>query len=266
MIQLEHASGTSVTVDPHGATVVSFHTHRGEVLFVSPNAIREPGRGIRGGIPICWPWFGLHPEHPDWPSQGLARTRPWSLASAGPEGDEQVVRLELVDDHETHALWPHAFHLQLTIRLGQTLSIELEHTNTDARAVQVAGALHTYLAVPGLEDAQIDGLSGARGYDKLLDAPFEHGGPIRFTGPVDRIFEGVEGPFTLTHGGGGVLVHTDAPDLVIWNPGTEAAAAMDDLGEGLHERFVCIEAASTSFSTLGPGETFRLATRLSDLP
>lgn len=266
MIELEHPVGTRVTIDPHGATVSSFHTPRGELLFLSPNAVREPGRGLRGGIPVCWPWFAKHPEHADWPSHGLARGRTWTLGSAGPEGDLQVARLELVDDATTRAIWPHAFHLELVVRLGSSLEVELIHTNTDAGPVQVAGALHTYLAVPGLAEVRIDGLSGCRGWDKVRGASFEHGGPVRLHGPVDQIFHDVPGPLTLTHGGGGVLVENRAPDVVVWNPGAEGAASMSDLGPGLEERFVAVEAASIGFQTVPPGQSVRIATRLSALP
>ncbi|MCA9570304.1 MAG: hypothetical protein KC656_20815 [Myxococcales bacterium] len=139
MIELSHPGGLSASIDLHGATVTSFRALGREILFVSPNAVRRAGKAIRGGIPVCWPWFAGHPEHPEWPAHGVARDQPWTLAGMGHEGGAHVARLALVDDDATRAVWPHAFHLELVVRLGSRLTVELLHTNVDDVPVQVGG-------------------------------------------------------------------------------------------------------------------------------
>ncbi|MCB9668379.1 MAG: D-hexose-6-phosphate mutarotase [Alphaproteobacteria bacterium] len=262
MIELSHPGGLSASIDLHGATVTSFRALGREILFVSPNAVRRAGKAIRGGIPVCWPWFAGHPDHPELPAHGVARDRPWTLAGMGHEGGAHVARLTLVDDDATREVWPHAFHLELVVRLGSRLTVELLHTNVDDVPLQVGGALHTYLRVADLGSARVHGLDGLSGFDKVAGVPFVQDGPVEIRGEHDRIYGDAPAHLALEHAGGSVDLENVAPDAVIWNPGAEKAASMGDLGPGNHAGFVCVEAAATRLCTLAPGETFRLATTL----
>lgn len=262
-ITLSNAHGT-ITIDPLGATVTSWKpTGFGEVLFISPHATFEEGRAIRGGIPICWPWFAKHPDHPDRPSHGIARTRTWSVGAIGTEGEHEVARFVLVDDADTLTSWPGAFHLELTVRLGKHLHVELIATNTAEHPQVFGGALHTYLRVDALEDTTVHGLDGHDGFDKIGGVSFEQRGPLSFSGPVDSVFRSTPDELLLQHGGGTLTVGIDAPDAVIWNPGATATSITD---LRVPDGFVCVEAADVAGRSIAPGGTWRIATTLAVCP
>jgi glucose-6-phosphate 1-epimerase len=260
----------------HGAHVTAWQPHGHEpVLWTSAESRFAPGAPIRGGVPICFPWFGPHPQDPDAPAHGWARTTAWELVGADedPASGDVRVELSLSDSEATRAsAWPHGFTATYRVTVGRSLRLELEVTNRDPEAVTLTQALHTYLTVGDVREVAVTGLEGADYVDK---APAPGGatharqgdGPLRFTAETDRVLAS------------GATVHVRDPRLdrtlvvakegsgstVVWNPWVAKSRAMPDFGDDEWPGMVCVEAANvgTAAVTLPPGASHRLATTLS---
>lgn len=245
---------------------------RGErpVLWMSPNAVFEVGKPIRGGIPVCWPWFGAHPARAELPSHGCVRTRMWSVAEARALSDEStMLRLTLADDAETRAAYPHAFELNLRVVVGRDLRVELETCNTGSGTLAYSAALHTYFAVSDISGIEVNGLDGARYIDTVGGASrrdVQHG-PIRFAAETDAIFLDTEATCTIEDPAWGrriAVAKTGSRSTVVWNPWTAKAARLKDLGEAHFAPFVCVETANCveDVITVPSGSSRRLGMRV----
>eukprot|EP00088_Acartia_fossae_P057075 TRINITY_DN6652_c0_g1_i1.p1 TRINITY_DN6652_c0_g1~~TRINITY_DN6652_c0_g1_i1.p1 ORF type:complete len:289 (-),score=46.86 TRINITY_DN6652_c0_g1_i1:166-987(-) len=230
-----------------GATLVDWKVDSNPVIFVSPNAVLDGKKAIRGGIPICFPSFGpwsYGAQH------GFARTSTWQVAE-GPSnsGDESSVVLRLEDTEETRKIWNFKFTLDYKIKIhGSTLILDLDLKNVGDEEISFTNALHTYFCVDNVEKASVTGLKGLDYLDKTLpDTPKlkEDRDQVTLSGWTDRVYLGptdavnIQG---LPNGGKVKLTSTNLPDTVIWNPWNEKAAAMSDLGAESWPRFICVEA------------------------
>jgi D-hexose-6-phosphate mutarotase len=153
----------------HGAHVTAFQPcDQRPVLWMSRDAIFSPPKPIRGGIPICWPWFGTPADHPGRTQHGFARNRPWTVrATRVTEAGETEIIFGLKDDAESLAQWPHAFDLSYTVIIGTTLTIALTFANLSDTPAEVGAALHTYFAVGDVEKIRISGLADRQYHDQL---------------------------------------------------------------------------------------------------
>lgn len=260
---LEARAGDAVVrVHPLGATVLSYRPGKdaSDVLWVSPNASYIEGSAIRGGIPVCWPWFSK--DRPG-PNHGIVRTRQWTPLDA-PEGQ---VRMELVDDGSTRAIWPHPFRLQLDVALSPPprpkLTVTLTHHNRADSTILCTGALHTYLRVDDLGSVRVLGLNGMTYRDKVAQERGEQEGLLSFDGELDRIYT-CGGPVVLNDGARVVRVEGNTNTVVVWNPGPDIAGAKADIGEGGHTGFVCVETAVTGaeVAEIAPGASYTLQTTI----
>lgn len=265
-IQNRHASARLLL---QGAHLLSYQPAGApEVLFVSPNAVYAPGQAVRGGVPVCWPWFGPDPEGRGRPAHGFARNRVWALRSAATTTDDGAteLRLGLSDDADTRALWPHAFDLELSVTVGPVLRLALTTRNTGDTPFTITQALHSYFAVGDIGAVQVQGLGGCGCIDKLAGGARVPGapGPVVFDGPVDRIYQRVPPTLQVVDAAAGrrLALHSEgSTTAVVWNPGAALAATMADLGGGAQRGFVCVETANAGDEvvTLAPGASHRLA-------
>lgn len=210
------------------------------VLWLSDVSAFTEGTAIRGGVPVCWPWFGPAGK----PAHGFARTSPFELAAY--DEDEQEVRLEfaLHSDERTRTLWPHDFDLRLRFRLGQTCEITLEARGD----FESTGALHSYFHVGGVDTVQVSGLGVP--FTNVVDGTNgSQEGALTFPGRTDRVFTApdavsrIEDP-TLNRA---IEVHHHGhTDVVSWNPGPELSKSMADLTDDGYKEFVCVETARIS--------------------
>jgi len=245
-------------VSLQGAQLLSFQPHgQPDWLFLSPRARFEPGQPIRGGVPVCWPWFGPDPDGQGRPAHGFARQRPWQLRQIADDSDGTTrLTLALSDDAATRALWPHAFELRLDIRVGRTLRLSLSTRNTGVTAFTITQALHSYFAVDHLDAVQVLGLESCGFIDKLPGAPAQGqatGEALRFNGRLDRIYQAAPDRLRILGAAGKAcldLRSEGSRSTVVWNPGAELAATMADLGPDTHQRFVCVETANTGDDTI----------------
>lgn len=162
------SAGSSATVALHGAHVLSFQPKGGrEVLWMSPQAVIAPGEGIRGGIPVCWPWFAAHATDPGKPDHGFVRKSVWTVVKTGSEAGAAQIELEFPFETKHAALWPAQAHVGVTITLTDTLRVDLVTRNTGASQFELTEALHTYFAVGNVADIAVLGLQDRSYQDKL---------------------------------------------------------------------------------------------------
>ena len=258
----------SALISVYAGQVLSFQPEhaRDDLLFLSEQAYYQPGKAIKGGVPICWPWFGPDPEGLNRPAHGFLRNRMWDVVetSATPEGDTRVI-LGLTDSDETHAIWPRAFVLRLEITISDTLNLELVTRNSGSQPFSVTQAFHTYFSVGDISQTSVSGLENTRYIDKADDnLEKNQTGAVTVEAEVDRIYLSVSSD---------LIIHDTARKrririvskgnrtAVIWNPWASISTEMADLQDDDYRRFICVETtnAATDRVNIRPGSEFRLA-------
>src|SRR5689334_15008843 len=151
-IQIENAH-CSAEVYLQGAHVTAWQPNAGRpVLWLSPGSAFAPGKAIRGGVPICLPWFGAHPDDPSAPSHGFARTSLWTLEDARDESDgSTVATFDLHHPDGSSPVWPRGFDARFVVTTGRELDMSLTILNTGAAETRIEAALHTYFAISDIE-------------------------------------------------------------------------------------------------------------------
>ncbi|WP_439102044.1 D-hexose-6-phosphate mutarotase [Congregibacter sp.] len=256
----------------HGAQVLSFQPKGEEdLLWVSRAAIYAEGKSVRGGIPICWPWFGVHLDKHR-PSHGFVRHRFWELTATEQKSDGSTeVTFFLEDDEHTRSLWPHAFQLALQVSIGRNLSITLKMINSDSGPVEVTAALHSYFSVGDIAHTAVRGLDGADCIDALSNEQFRHAGDVRFDEEFDRIFLNASGDEFIEDESRQrtIAIHKKGShSSVVWNPWVHKSSRMGDFEEGAYRQMVCVETGNvvTDVITLAPGESHSLGVNIGLLP
>ena len=211
-----------VLVALHGAHVLNW-TDGGEgLLWLSPTARITAGKGIRGGIPVCWPWFGDHPTDAAKPAHGFVRHRDWDVVTAAVEATAVSVTFATATRDADRAAWPHQAAVRLTVTLGAGLSLALETDNTGSAALPLTQALHTYFRVADIGQVAVRGLDG-RSYLDMLEGfgRREQVGDIAFGGEVDRIYLGDTSSIELAGATSGRTVRiasSGSCSAVVWRP------------------------------------------------
>ena len=261
----------------HGAHVTAWQP-AGEgrpVLWLSSATAYAAGKAIRGGVPICFPWFGPGLTGDMKPAHGLVRAVAWRRGEVTDDGG--TLRVEYAIDSTVtgeQPAFPHAYEARLTVEFASDhLQLALTASNTGDEPFTIEEALHTYLAVSDVREVTIDGLDSVTYLDKNLPDPaFDQvqSGPLRLTRPTDRVHLH-DGPVTVDDPGFGRrlrLTTEGSADVVVWNPWEDAAAGMADMGPGEWTGMVCVEAANVFADalTLLPGEHRTITQRIEVLP
>ena len=246
-----------------GAHVTHFQA-AGEapLLFLSEASLFQPGKPIRGGVPVIFPWFGPRKGRPDSPAHGFARTLSWEVESLEQSGVGEVTLVLVLRSGETsRAYWPYEFVLRHRIVIGRRLEMTLEVENSGTEAFEFEEALHTYLAVEDARKTGISGLAGCEYIDKVdgFSRKTQDGAAIRFTGETDRVYLNTRATCRLDDPAGGRAIEVTkegSATTVIWNPWIAKAAAMSDFGDDEWPRMACIETANAGENAvkLGVGE------------
>ena len=238
------------------------------VLWLSEAAVFDRKTPVRGGIPICWPWFGGHEMHDDWPSHGFARTTDWPYEGVA-DTDSRLSQLALPIWPPNTTYWPHMSRPFMTCRVAETLDIELSNVNIDPYPIEFGQALHTYFCVGDIEAISIQGLEDCAFVDKLTareEAATK--APISISGETDRIYRQPVGPITLRDpvlNRSLTIEHAGATSAIVWNPWIEKSARLDDMGpRDAYRGMVCIETGNVGPDPvrLQPGESHTLKTRI----
>ena len=258
---------SAATIALHGAQVLTWApTDHPPVLYVSPKAKMNEGKALRGGIPICWPWFGNHPDDPEMPAHGFVRTRFWELVSGEMVGKMATLVFKLVSDEETKALFPFDFELTATIRVADKLRVKLNMKNTGEEIYKVSSALHTYLSLGDIERIQLEGVKGSHYIDQASDdkEPIYQEKNLQIKGEVDRIYQSMSSVLIrdLDRYRSVFVDKAGSRSTVIWNPWKEKSKTLADLPDKAYKEFVCVECANagTDKPTLRPNGSHTLET------
>ena len=245
----------------HGAHVSSWKPSGGEeVLFVSSRSHWDDGRAIRGGVPVCFPWFGDKADDPKAPAHGFARTKAWQLESIVPGRDAATVSMFTESDESTKRWWPADFRLVHRATFGRELSLELVLTNTGERALRFEEALHAYYRVGHIEKVRVRGLDGVHYVDKTdRNQKKTQQGDIMITTETDRVYLNTEHEVELEDPVSRRLVRVakeNSLTSVVWNPWAQKARALSDLGDDEWKQMICIETSNVGdFAVdLAPGQ------------
>jgi glucose-6-phosphate 1-epimerase len=259
----------------HGAQITQWTpTGQQPVIWLSRASAYEPGKAIRGGVPICFPWFGPGRGGRMTPQHGFARLAEWSLVSAMDLDGVVTLTFRLTEADVTdlpgaHA-WGHPFELTYVVTFGAELTVALTVRNTGAEEWSYEEALHAYLAVDDVREISVEGVSGAGYIDKLAGGgrgrPLQ-AGPVTLSAETDRVYESADAVTLIdrTRAREVRVAKYGSSNTVVWNPWQTKAAAMSDLGDEEWSQLVCVETANVlDFAvSLRPGAAHALAARYS---
>lgn len=241
LIQVETPK-CSALISLQGAHLLQFKTAQGNpLLWVSPNCDFTPGVALRGGVPLCLPWFGPAADNPKKPKHGFARNQFWQLSYVQPVSDG-AVELTFLLMHSADERFGYDFSAELRMTLGDSVKLELTVNNTSFTAFDCSFAFHNYFPVAQLNGVTVPELTG-RIYKDNFDNHREYTQTtsIDFTSPVDRVFPAIDSSLSITGQYPARIAHNNCPSVITWNPGSEAAGAIADIGLGQEKYFVCVE-------------------------
>ena len=266
MIQINNIHAQA-SIALQGAHVIHFHPSGEQpVVWLSPAAKLVQGKSIRGGIPICWPWFGAHASEPAFPAHGFARTCLWQVAASKTlqDGSTQIT-FELPQNSIPLALWPHPCKAKYVVIVGKTLTVELITENTGNTSFKIGEALHTYFNISDVDALRITGMEGCTYLDKVgaAETRTQHGA-IQIASEVDRIYIDTEADCLIEDAGLKRRIRiakSGSRSNVVWNPWIDKSARMGDFGSATGYRgMVCVESANAADNqvTVSPGESHSL--------
>ena len=248
MLKLRAADGAAADVYLQGAHVTSWRPapDEEERLFLSARSEFRDGAAIRGGIPVIFPQFAA--EGP-LPRHGFARTRLWELGDVSrADGGDAIATFTLTDSQPTRAIWPAEFRATLTVRVGGArLVVGFGVENTGASPFNFTCALHTYLRVHDADKADVVGLQNVRYRESSAPGVlrFDPNPVVKAAGPLDRVYVGAPRSLTLREPGRTLGIDAvEFPDVVLWNPGAQAARALSDMEPDGERAMLCVEAAA----------------------
>lgn len=232
------------------------------LLWMSPTDPCKPDTALRGGVPLCWPWFA---DEREGPAHGIARTGNWDLVDARVESETVHLALGLAPETITRQLPDEAWVVRVEFRLAHELEIGLTTTNTGTRPQRLSQALHSYLPVTDIDDVEIKGLLGCAYIDKLQGATLVQEAPLRFAQEVDRIYLDHHGEIDVHTGDDHLRVsRAGSESVVVWNPWQAKAVRLSQFPPDGYRTMVCVEAtnAGPDGRVLAPGESHTLVTRI----
>jgi glucose-6-phosphate 1-epimerase len=246
------ASEANARILLQGAQVLSWNPNNEQpVLWLSPTAKYVLNKSARGGVPICWPWFGPYDNQADFPAHGVARTSLWQINNVEqrPNGEVRLV-FSLPQTVQTGAYWPYDTPLQYSVTVGSSLELELITRNDSESAVVVGEALHTYFALSDVRKVQVSGLEGCEYLDKVNDGKCsKQNSVIKIAGEVDRIYLNTDAECIIEDSDWQRRIHIQkhgSRSTVVWNPWIDKAAKLGDVGDEGYLHMLCVESANAA--------------------
>jgi len=240
-------------VSTYAGQVISFVAHdtTEDLLFLSDNVVYEDGKAIRGGTPICWPWFGDDTSGYGRPSHGFVRNQPWTVIASQSLSDGRTsITLGLSDSEGSLTVWPYKFKLELEVIVGQTLEVKLTTTNTGSKAFTISQALHTYFNISDVDNIKVSGLDGKNYLDKLEGFKSKvQTGDVALSEETDRVFQDSPEEVFMSDSGFSrtiKIASSGSKTTVIWNPWSTSVTKIADLDESSYRNFVCVETANAA--------------------
>lgn len=233
-----------------GANVLDYQPKGQEpVIWLSPVASFKVGKSVRGGVPVCWPWFGAHEVDSSKPGHGYARVTPWTLQTVE-NLDSGALRLrwQLEESNATRTLWDLDTPVTLDITIGANLQLILTTRNLNDSPVIVSEALHTYFTISDVDKVQVHGLDGCEYYDKVEGMQRKtQTGAVTISSEVDRVYVNTDTECVIEDQGLQRRIHINkqnSQSTVVWNPWVDKANKMGDLGDDGYRRMLCVESGN----------------------
>jgi len=238
------------TITTYGATVLSFiPIGQRDVLWVSDTAVYDGTKPVRGGVPICWPWFGAA-NQPGLPAHGFVRNMVWQVEKVGQlENGETRISLVCKSNQETLKVWPHEFELKLCVQVNSSLTLTLTTVNLGDEPVDITEALHTYFAVANPIGLPIKGLENSTHLDKLIEnAPAEVQKEVVVLNPAkDSVYLNQSGEISIVDSDNSreiTIEKRNSQSSVVWNPGPEIVKGFADIDDQAWLEFACVESGN----------------------
>jgi glucose-6-phosphate 1-epimerase len=239
------------------------------VLFLSHRSDFVPGKAIRGGVPIAFPWFAARHDGKTGPSHGFARIQDWKLAFAALADDDLHLTFTLGPTELSRSLGYGHFHLVYQLTIGRTLTMRLTVANDADTPLVFEEALHTYYSIADIHRARVTGLEGTTYLDKMEDMRdmMQHGA-VAITSPTDRVYLNTAATCVLHDAAGRrriTVAKAGSDTTVIWNPWDSGALKLSDLEPSEWHKFIAIETvnAAANAVTLAPGATHTMQAHIS---
>ncbi len=236
------------------------------VLFLSSRSQFVPGKAIRGGVPVIFPWFGPRSDGRPGPQHGFARNLEWTIEETGLRDGRVAIELTLQPNETTRTLGYHAFHLSLRVTVGPDLEFELETRNGAEQPLTYEEALHAYFAVADIHQASVLGLEDTTYIDKTDAFRRKKLGhePLRIAQETDQVHLNATAPCVIHDPVWNrriIIEKAGSESTVVWNPWTEKTKGMSDMAPGEWKQMLCVETANAADNAvhLAPGESHQLA-------
>lgn len=252
----------SAVISIYGVHILDFTPRDSRnLLWVSTKSFFEDNRPIRGGIPVCWPWFGPAKD----PAHGLARIAVWTLERICDEIDGSTTLYFSLDRSSTLGLKASA-----EINIGHALTFCLTTENTGKEEVEMTEALHSYFAISAIDKIKITGLDGAAYTDKVDGQRKVQNGNIFIDSETDRVYDETDDTVIIHDSEWNRAIKVEksgSNTTVVWNPWIKKAKAMADFGDEEYKTMVCVETANAGKDVvvLKPGRLHTLSTRITQL-
>ncbi len=267
IVRIQHDKA-SAGIALHGGHVVSYQpAGKEDLIWMSEQAIFDGKAALRGGIPVCWPWFGRIAA----PAHGFARSSEWELIEHRENEHGVIVELALFASEQTHDIWPHMFDTRLVVEVGDELKVSLKILNIDDEPFTFSGALHTYLNVGHIDKVVTSGM-GPEYIDGLLENQVCQGGDTLIVDKaIDRVYTNPESDIVVRDAALDrelKVTNSGHNSAVIWNPWQQGAEGMADMQDDGYQTMICIESTVHADSidkgvTLAPDEAHTLTTVIS---
>jgi glucose-6-phosphate 1-epimerase len=252
----------------YGAHIMSYQPiGQKDTLWMSPQSSFETGKPIRGGIPVCFPWFGPHPEDNNKPAHGFARLNNWELIKTGTTatGETEFI-LELKNSSATQLLWPHSFIAQLKVIVGKRLDVTLTYTNNGSDKFAVSDALHSYFNVSSVDNIGISGLSNHKYYEGFAKTPdhVQAEAVLKIKQEENRRYINQIDDCMITDNGWNRKIKVSkrgSKITVVWNPWEATTKTIADLPDNGYKSFICVEAVNAydDMAVLKPGDSYSIS-------
>ena len=247
----------SAAISLQGAHILSWvPAGEDDVVWLSDDAKFAMGKSVRGGVPICWPWFGPHENNGDYPAHGFARTVLWQVIKTEPvSADETQITFRLDTrqlEEADQAMWPLPTVAEYRLSIGKTLTMELTTFNCSEQTMTIGQALHTYFKVNDASGTRILGLEDKDYLDKTDDFNRKtQTGAITINDEVDRVYLATSDDLVIDDNQREILIKKQgSQSTVVWNPWKTVADKMGDLGEDGYLRMLCVESANAKEDTV----------------
>ncbi len=254
----------SAEIALHGAHIMSY-VPAGEkpVLWMSGSSYFQPDKPIRGGIPICWPWFGGHPSDKNKPSHGFARLVDWHIAEISSRQNGTLIALRLTEKGIPENFREFNFEIKLEVLVGRELQVALVIVNTGKEKINFSAALHTYFNISDIAAVTVEGLDDCK-YLDTLDHIFKvQHGKISFNAETDNVYLNTEATCIIDDPGFARRIRiakSGSRSTVVWNPWTEKSKRMPDFGDEEYHSMLCVETvnAENDARVIAPAEKHSL--------